>query len=286
MSKALGYGGLEDKYCRQSDSQIAILPIPFDMTSSWLTGSDKGPEALIRASANMELYDIETKSEVYKRGIYTAPAILAANSEEMVQKAYTEALNLIQSGKFVVALGGEHAVSNGPIRAHAEYYQNISVLQLDAHTDLRDSYKGDPLSHASIMARVKEISGVKSSVAVGIRAVDSSELPAMEQSNIIFAEEVDSSSKWMSKAIEQLTENVYITFDLDVLDPAIMPSTGTPEPGGMWWYQTLEFLRLVSRERKIIGFDVVELLPSEHNQAPDFLAAKLVYKLLSYVFIN
>lgn len=278
------FGGLSADLCAYQSSKIAVLPIPFDMTSSWLVGSDKGPQALMRASQHMELFDIETQSEVYKHGIYTAPAIEAQNSKQMLERSYQSTSKLLADGKFVLSLGGEHAVSPGPIRAHAEKFGSFSVLQFDAHTDLRDNYEGDPLSHASAMARTREISGVDRVVAVGIRAIDSSERAAIKREDIFYAEEIYDSTDWIPKVISRLSPKVYITFDLDVFDQSIMPSTGTPEPGGLSWYAVLKCLRAVFAERQVVGCDIVELMPNDVNRAPDFLAAKLAYKILTYRF--
>jgi len=280
------FAGLEEEFSSRDNSQIAVVSIPFDETVSWLSGTKNGPAALIEASANMELYDIETGTEVYKKGIYTEKPVRSNGSEEMLQKSHDLIKEILAEGKLVVTLGGEHSISAAPIKAHADYYKNISVLQLDAHTDLRPAYEGNKYSHASIMARVNEMENVKDTLAVGIRAMDSSELPFLNRERVYFAEDIVHSDDWMDQAIEKLSENVYLTFDIDVLDPSIMSSTGTPEPGGMQWYQTLKFIKKVAEKRKLIGFDVVELLPVPHFRAPDFLAAKLVYKILTYIFVN
>ena len=278
------FGGLSAEFCSYQNAKAVVLPVPFDMTSSWLVGSDKGPQALIEASKHMELYDIETRSEVYKRGIFTAAAIEADDSKSMLERAYKSTQQFLKDGKFVITLGGEHAISPAPIQAHAEKFGAITVLQLDAHTDLRNDYEGDPLSHASAMARAREIKGVERIVALGIRAIDVVELPNIKATDVFYAEDLYGSADWISRVMERLGPKVYITFDLDVLDPAYMPSTGTPEPGGLNWYDSIRLLKRVFQEREVVGADVVELMPSEHNPAPDFLAAKLVYKLLSYKF--
>lgn len=275
------FGGLEDKFINYENSKIAVLPVPFDKTSSWIKGSDRGPKAIIEASTNMELYDLETDSEVYKKGIFTAEEILSAGSEEMIKSVYKRAKELIKDEKFVVTLGGEHTVSLPVIKAHHEMYENISILQLDAHSDMRDSYLDDKYSHASVMARVKEITG--NIISVGVRSLDSSELPNINKINSFFAKDIYGTEGWIGKAVKKLNKNVYITLDLDVFDPSIMPSTGTPEPGGLDWYTVLKLLKEVCKNRNLIGFDVMELCPTE-NKAPDFVAAKLIYKLLSYKF--
>lgn len=277
------FGGLPKEFSDYKKSKITVLPIPFDKTSSWQKGADKGPRAMIDASRNVELYDIETNSEVYKKGIFTDKPIKAATSALMVKKAYEKTLELLNDNKFVVALGGEHSVSVGVIKAYAEKFKDLSVLHLDAHSDRRDSYEGDKLSHASAMARAEE--AVKDVISIGIRSMDSSELKSIKKDKIFYAEEIRKSDDWIKNATGKLSKNVYITIDLDVFDSSIMPSTGTPEPGGLNWYQVIDLLKEVSKSKNIVGFDVVELMPT-FNKAPDFLAAKLIFKLLSYKFFK
>jgi agmatinase len=283
MSESVPYnfGGLTDEFSNYQNSKIAVLPIPFDETSSWISGSKGGPKAIIEASMNMELYDIETDSEVYKNGIFTSDEILSNSSEEMIKSVYNRVAKLIKDGKFVVSIGGEHSISLPVIKAHHEAYQDTSILHLDAHSDMRDSYLSNKYSHACVMARVKEIT--ENIISVGIRSMDSSELENIIKDKTFFAADIYDSEEWGKKAIANLEENVYITLDLDVFDPAFLPSTGTPEPGGLDWYTVIKFLKEVCNNRNLIGFDVVELCPSE-NKASDFLAAKLIYKLLSYKF--
>lgn len=258
--------------------------MPFDKTTSWIKGSDKGPRAIIDASRNMELYDIETASEVYTKGIYTADEIIAANSRKMISDVRKKTDHFLGDDKFVVLLGGEHMVSLGSIEAHASHFRNMSILHLDAHSDMRDSYEGDKFSHACIMARAKETT--RNIVSVGIRSSDASELGTMDKSRVFYASAINKSKDWIRKASGKLSNNVYISIDLDVFDPSIMPSTGTPEPGGLGWYEVLDLLEYVAKRKNIVGFDVVELCPSKHNMAPDFLAAKLIYKLLSLKFAS
>jgi agmatinase len=275
------FGGLPEKFSDYSTSKIAILPVPFDRTSTWIKGAHMGPEAIIKASGNMELYDIETDSEVYRRGIHTLQEIVTNTSISMISRTCKCVNKLLNENKFVVTLGGEHTVSLGPIRAHAGFFDDISILHLDAHSDMRRSYEGLKYSHACVMARAKEITD--NIVSVGIRSMDSSELPDIDRRRIFYASEIHRRSDWIMEIVSLLTENVYITIDLDVLDPSIMPSTGTPEPGGLGWYQVIDLFESVSKKKNVVGFDVVELCPSE-NRAPDFLASKLIYKLLSLIF--
>lgn len=259
---------------------VVILPIPYDGTSTWIKGSDKGPEALLEASANMELYDIETDQEVYLKGIFTAdPVTENASPEAMTEAVYQAARKYVMDNKFVVGVGGEHSVSFGVIKAYADKYPGMSVLQFDAHTDLRDEYEGSRYNHACVMARAQELCPV---VQIGIRSMDVGEKERVIPQRIFWAQQIQGHTDWWDRALDQLTDEVFITIDLDVFDPSIMPSTGTPEPGGLLWYETLAFLKYVFRNRRVIGFDIVELCPVKANRAPDFLAAKLLYKLLSY----
>lgn len=261
---------------------MVIVPVPYDRTSTWLKGADKGPAAIIEASANMELYDIETDSEVYKKGIFTDEALpVELSPEEMVEAVRGRVENYIKQGKFVVVLGGEHSVSIGAIRAHCESNQDVSVLQLDAHSDLREEYDGSKYNHACVMARAREIAPI---VQVGIRSMDICEKEFINKDNIFFAEDIYGSTDWIDEVIARLSDRVYVTIDLDVFDPSVVPATGTPEPGGLLWYDVLALLRTVFEKRNVVGFDVVELCPNDNSKPSDFLAAKLVYKLLSYKF--
>jgi len=282
MTKAINFGALPEKYSALENAEVVIIPVPYDRTSTWLKGADKGPAAVIEASANMELYDIETDSEVYRKGIFTdKPIECDGPPEEMIDAVAVKAAHYLEKGKFIVVVGGEHSVSIGSIKAHAERYKKLTILQLDAHADLRPEYNGSKYNHACVMARAKELASV---VQVGIRSMDSSEKEFMKSENVFFAEDIYKDHRWFTKAISKLTAKVYITIDLDVFDPSIMPSTGTPEPGGLFWYDCLAFLKEVFDKKNVVGFDIVELCPNDNNKAPDFLAAKLIYKLLSYKF--
>ncbi len=282
MKGKKNYCGLPDEYCNESNSKIVVIPVPYDKTSTWIKGADNGPSAILEASANMELYDIETDSEIYKSGIYTAsPVVESASSEKMMNSVKNKVNNYIKKGKFAVVLGGEHSISIGSIKAHVENYNNLCVLQLDAHSDLRDSYNGSKYSHACVMARAREICPI---VQVGIRSIDSSEFKVMNKERVFFAKDIQKNKEWVKGVVRLLSDKVYLTIDLDVLDPSIMPSTGTPEPGGLLWYDILALLKEVIDKKELVGFDIVELCPNPANKAPDFLASKLLYKILSYKF--
>lgn len=276
------YGGLPDEFSELKTSKIVILPVPFDQTTTYQHGADKGPEAIIEASRNLELYDIETDSEVCENGICTLPPIKSHSSEKMLHEVYQQILSLLKQKKFVVTIGGEHSISFAPIKAHGEHFPSLSVLQLDAHADLQPAYEGNPWSHASVMARVRELTTINSIVSVGIRSLSKEELPFIDPQKTFFSHTLN--DDWMKQVVDQLSDNVYLTLDLDVFDSSIMPSTGTPEPGGLNWDQVTQLLQLVIEKKNLVGFDIVELCPQPTNVAPDFLAAKLIYKILSYHF--
>lgn len=282
MAEATNFGDLPEEYSSLNNSKVVIIPVPYDRTSTWLKGADKGPEAIIQASANMELYDIETDSQIYKKGIFTDKAIKQQTCpEDMIDAVRKKVAGYIKKGKFTVVVGGEHSVSIGSVKAYVENNKDITVLQLDAHCDLRDEYNGSKYNHGCVMTRVRELTPI---VQVGIRSMDFSEKQFMNRNNVFFAKDIYNNRDWIDKVVQKLSNKVYITIDLDVFDPSIMPSTGTPEPGGLLWYDVLELLKTVCDNKDVVGFDVVELCPNQYNKAPDFLAAKLIHKLLSYKF--
>ena len=277
----MNFGGNEVVY-DYTESGIIIVPVPYDETSTWMKGADKGPDAILDASVNLEFYDIETESEAHLKGIYTlAPVLQKETPEGLVEDVYYRILTLLSDYKFPVLIGGNHTVSIGAIKAFSEYYKNLSVLQIDAHADLRPTYEGSEFNHACAMARAKEFAPL---VQVGIRSMSAEELPYVEKDRIFFSHELYYNKSLYKNAIDLLSENVYITIDLDAFDPSIMASTGTPEPGGPPYYELLHFMRDVIKTRNVVGFDVVELCPSETNKSPDFIAAKIIYQLLSYRF--
>jgi len=276
------YAGIPQKNAALETSKIVLITVPYDGTSTWQKGADKGPEAFLHASENMELYDIETESEVYKQGIYLADAISAESTpEDMVKSVHRITKEYIIKNKFVTIFGGEHSISIGTIRAFNECFDNLSVLHIDAHADLRKEYDGSSCNHA---CAVYEASQTTNLVQVGIRSMDVAETRVMDLEKTFFAHDMAKDEYWIDTVIEALGDNVFITFDLDAFDPSIMPSTGTPEPGGLFWYETLDFLKQVFAERNVVGFDIVELCPNKIDKASDFLAAKLYYKMLSYKF--
>ena len=251
--KKRNYAGIPDQYAKLENAKVVLIPVPYDGTSTWQKGADKGPEAFLDASENMELYDIETDSEVYKEGVYLADAVTEDSSPEaMVEAVHATTKKFINKNKFVTLFGGEHSISIGTIRAFNECFNNLTVLHIDAHADLRKEYEGSSCNHA---CAVYEASQTTNLVQVGIRSMDISEKSSMNMDKVFFAHDMAVNEYWMDEVIDQLTGNVFITFDLDAIDPSLLPSTGTPEPGGLLWYETLEFLKKVFTEKNVVGFD-------------------------------
>ncbi len=263
-----------------------MLPVPYDRTSTWKKGADRGPTAIIEASHQVEWYDIPTGTEVYRRGIATLEPVNCEEGPERLADLVDEKVAaLLESGVLPVVLGGEHSVSIGAIRAAARILPGTSVLQIDAHADTREEYQGSRFNHACVMARARELCPV---VQVGIRAVDISEMAGLDPHRVFWAHDIAAAGRsdttWMDDAVSPLGDPVWVTIDLDGFDPSVLPATGTPEPGGLDWYQVVGLLERVARRRRVIGFDVVELLPTDEHWASSFLAAKLVYRFLSMIF--
>lgn len=262
------YAGIPKEYSALETSKIVLIPVPYDGTSTFQKGADKGPEAFLYASENMELYDIETESEVYKQGIHLSEAITENSSPEaMVDAVHAKTKDFILRNKFVTIFGGEHSISIGTIRAFNECFDDLTVLHIDAHADLRKEYEGTKCNHA---CAVYEASQNTNLIQVGIRSMDIAETRVMDTDKTWFAHDMATDEYWIDNVIEALGENVFITFDLDAFDPSIMPSTGTPEPGGLFWYETLDFLKQVFGEKNVVGFDIVELMPREEDKSSDF----------------
>ena len=286
----MNFGGIEEnEFSSFVDAQVLILPVSYEGTVSFGTGTGAGAMAIIDASRNMELYEEETDAEVYKIGIHTLEEFAPlASPEAMMNGLYEETKSLLKAGKFICMLGGEHSLSAPMIRAHAEKFHNISILQIDAHADLRDEYDGTPHSHASIMARAVKDLRIPA-VQVGIRSISAEEAHSLDSgipTKIFWAKDIVGRIDWIDAAINSLTENVYLTIDIDGLDPSLVPTTGTPEPGGLGWYEVLTLIRKLAAKRKVVGMDLVEFSKTENSDAPAFLCAKLVYKTLAYIFQN
>ena len=284
MNTTNNYAGIPDEFAQLEKAKVVLIPVPYDGTSTWGKGADKGPQAFLEASENMEWYDIETDTEVYQQGIYLANAIDEDSSPEaMVNAVHKVTKEYIKRNKFVTLFGGEHSISIGTIRAFNECFDNLTVLHIDAHADIRKSYNGSKFNHA---CAVHEASQTTNLIQVGIRSMDAIEKTFMDEEKTFFAHDMVNDEYWTDKVIDLMTDNVFITFDLDVLDPSIMPSTGTPEPGGLFYYETLEFLKQVFEDKNVVGFDIVELCPNKTDRTSDYLAAKLYYKMLSYKFMG
>lgn len=276
------FAGIDGSYADFDFATVLLQSIPYDGTSTWIKGADNAFDAFIEASENMELYDIETDEEVYKLGIHVLPEISEKSSPEALHEAvYERTKKLLLTNKFITFFGGEHSISIGIIKAFYQEYSNLTVLQLDAHADLRKNYLGSKYNHACAL---HDASINTNLIQVGIRSMDAGEKQYMDYSKCFFAEEIYHQKNWQEKSIKMMTDDVYLTIDLDVFDPSIMPATGTPEPGGLDWNTTINYLRKVFEERNVVGFDIVELAPIKNMKAPNFLVAKLYYKLLSYKF--
>lgn len=282
MTNKRTFGGIDPKYDHPDQATVYLQSVPYDGTSTWGKGADKGFEAFLDAAENMELYDIETASEVYRQGIHILPEISTNDSPEAVfHDVYQKTKELLGSGKFLTFFGGEHSISIGTIKAHYEHFGDLTILQLDAHADLRQAYEGSPYNHACALHDASQNANL---IQVGIRSMDISEEDYMDRTKCYFDHDIQGHDEWERRSLDQMSDKVYITLDLDVLDPSIMPATGTPEPGGMDWYTITRYLKKVFQEKEVVGFDIVELAPIEGQHAAQFLVAKLYYKMLSYKF--
>ncbi|HEV7860923.1 MAG TPA: agmatinase [Pyrinomonadaceae bacterium] len=283
----VNFGGIaEEEFSSYERARVLVWPVSYEGTVSYGTGTGRGAEAIIEASRNMELYDEETDAEVYKLGIHTldqSPPL--EPPERMMASLYQRARDLVGSGKFVAMIGGEHSVSGPVIRAHAEAYENLSVLQIDAHADLRETYDGTPHSHASIMARVTRDMRLPS-VQCGIRSISAEEARELDQlpTRIFWAKDIAGRNDWWEDAVSGLTDNVYLTIDIDGLDPSLVAQTGTPEPGGLGWYEVVGLIRTLAQSKRVVGMDLTEYSYVEGQSASAFLCAKLIYKSLAFIF--
>ncbi len=284
---------IDEEFSSYENSQIAIVSAGYEHTVSYGGGTGIGPEAILEASAFVEFYDDEFDRELcFERGIATIEPLQLDGiyDEQMLSALQGQVGALLNDGKFVVTLGGEHTISTAPIRAHFEKYPSMSVLHFDAHSDLRDEYEGTKYSHASFMARVAEFFPPEKITQVGIRAqcIEESRFIKSRGVHTFYASAIRRGlhgKEWQKSVVDTLSGEVYITFDVDFFDPAIMPATGTPEPDGFLYSETLDIFReMVSRGKRIVGFDVVELAPMESLPHPDLTTARLVYKLLNYAF--
>ena len=283
---ALGeFGGTTPTTSDFANARVVILPVPLDRTTSYVSGTRNGPREILVASSHMELWDEETQTDVHSIGIYTLPEMEFpfASMDEVVCEIRRVASELVSRGKFPLVLGGEHSITPAVVGAVAAKHPGLSVLQIDAHADLRDSFMGTPHNHACAMRRTLDFAPTTQ---VGIRSLSPEEAAAAPglRTTIFYDYNMRADPRWIDRVVESLTDTVYITIDVDGFDPAIMPATGTPEPGGLSWYETLALLRAVIERRTVVGCDIVELSPMAGNVAPNFLCAKLIYKILSYRF--
>ncbi len=288
------FGDIEKEFSDFEKSRVIILPVPYEATTTYRKGTKRGPKAIIKASQNMELYDEETDSEPYKIGIHTLKEFKEGfdNPQKMIKALADRVQGLFSSEKLVIALGGEHTIALGMVAGLRREERNFSLLILDAHADLRDSYEETKYSHACVARRLIEENRI---FQVGIRSLCQEEADFIKKKNLklFYAKNIVGREDWMKKVISRLSNKIYLSIDLDFLDPSIMPAVGTPEPGGLGWYETLKFLRLLTKEKEILGIDVVELCPTPldisvpirvSNSCPSvFTAAKLIYKLIAYL---
>ncbi len=277
------FGDFGDEYRDAVQSAASIIPVPYDQTSTWRKGADKGPAAILEASFALENYDIETGMEPYRRGIYTEPPVLCGGTpEDLVESVDFRVGACLDRGPMPIVLGGEHTVSIGAVRACAARYPKLTVLQIDAHADTRETYHGSRFNHACVMARVREKCPV---VQVGIRSIDIEERAGLDPARVFWGHEIagNPDRRWIDRAVGLLGREVYVTIDLDGFDPSLVPATGTPEPGGLSWAEVNALLAKVCATKDVVGFDVVELLPQTGDHASAFLAAKLVYRMLAMI---
>jgi len=279
------FGGTTPKTTDFDRARVVILPVPLDRTTSYVAGTRGGPQEILVASSHMELWDEETQTDVHGIGVFTLPEMEFpfATMEEVIQEIRRVATEIVSRDKFPVVLGGEHSITAPVVAAVAAKYPGLSVLQIDAHADLRESYMGTRHNHACAMRRVLEHAHATQ---VGVRSLSSEEAAAAPTlpTRIFYDYNMRQDADWIDRIVESLSETVYITIDCDGLDPAIMPAVGTPEPGGLTWYEALALLRRVIERRRVVGCDIVELCPLPGNVAPNFLCAKLIYKILTYRF--
>jgi agmatinase len=277
--------GLPTPYGDYAKAKYAVLPVPYDSTTSFQVGTRNAPQAIINASKQVELFDDETEAEAYKAGIVTLDAVAPnmAGPDQMCADIFAAAKKPVRDGKFLLALGGEHSITSALVRAVMTRHRKLSVLQIDAHLDLRDEWEGTPYSHASVMRRVLDLGA--SVVPVGIRNISVDEHRFLKKSgpSPVTARQCHMEDNWVDRVMNALGEVVYVTIDIDGFDPAYAPGTGTPEPGGLDWYQVTGLLRLVAAERNVVAADIVEVLPIPGQAVTEFLAARLAYKLISYL---
>lgn len=284
-SLPFNYLGIPEEYSGFGKSKVVILPVPYESTTSYQAGTRDAPHEIIWASRNVELYDEELEKETYKIGIHTLDEMIPVlgNADAMMEELYKVSRQIVQAGKFQVTLGGEHAITSPLVKAHLERWPSMAVVQIDAHADLRDSFEGCKHSHASALRRVVEMCPV---VHVGIRNISLEEVQALPKlrSKIFYMKDIEKDPDWFVHVVDELPEHVYFTIDIDGMDSSLMPSTGTPEPGGLTWRNLMDLTRELTHRRNVVGMDLVELCPQVGVKGPNFLCAKLIYKILGHIF--
>jgi len=278
----MAYGGFPRNHTSYKGARFAVLPCGYEKTTTYRTGTGRGPKAILDASNNMEFYDEELAVEPFRAGVATLrPLPAGAAPAEMPGRVEAGIARIMDDGKIPILLGGEHSITLGAVRAAAKRHEKLTVLQIDAHTDFRNSYDGTPYSHAAVMRRASRYAHI---VQVGIRSGDRGEIAPLRRAKVdtFFMHRIRKEQRWAERVLSKLTRNVYVTIDVDGFDPSVIPDTGTPEPGGLGWYEVLALLKRVAEKKNIVGFDVVELLPSKTSIPSDFACAKLIYKLIGY----
>ena len=279
--------GLDSKFTLFEKASVAILPFPYEGGVSYGTGTAKAPDAILDASCHLELYDEVLEAEAYKIGITTVfPPDIPNDPEEMIQAMYLAALELIKKDKFLIVIGGDHSITNGYFKAIKECYNQVSVIQLDAHADLRDSYQGSKLSHACVMSRIRE--QIDHTLQVGIRSFSAREASLVKSENISLCTMYQFRQDCfdLDKALDLLPDPVFLTLDVDVFDWSVILSTGTPEPGGFLWDEGISLLQKIFSKKNVIGFDVVELSYNKNDHNSPFAVAKLIYKMIGFKFLK
>jgi len=278
------FADLKEDIHTYDQAEVVILPVPYEKTTTYGKGTGKGPQAILDASPNLEFYDEELNIVPLEEiGIATLPLLKTDSPPEVMVEEVAEAVSrIVEAEKIPLILGGEHSITIGAFHAISKFYDDLSVVQFDAHADLREFYDGSPFNHACVMRRIYTDAHI---CQIGIRAIDKEEAELIHQKKIdvFFAKDIAGKKDWQEKALSCLKDNVYLTFDVDAFDPSVIPATGTPEPGGLGWYEVLSFLKKLIAQKNIVGMDVVELSPMPDNRAPDFTVAKLIYKMIGYI---
>lgn len=278
------YAGIPEKYAKIDTSKVVLIPVPYDGTIDWKKGAANGPKAFLDASEHMELYDIETDTEVYKNGIFIAEPVTETDSpDKLVRAVHASTKEYIRKNKFVTLIGGEHSVSIGSIRAFNECFDSLTVVQVGAHANLRKEFDGSVYNNACALSEASQTTNL---VQIGIRSMDSIEKTSVDEDKIFYAHEMVSDDYWMENALDVMTGNVFLSFNINALDVSLIRSSSYPEPGGLFWYETLEFLKKLFKEKNVVGLEITDLCPNENDKASDYITAKLFYKMLSYKFDN